>query len=940
MVLLVFASLFVPLAGAISVSAPILRAPTEIVISPSSATIEVNDSQQFTATARFGGAAPDLDVTNDALTTWSSGNGLLLTINTTGLASAISSGDTTVSATYGGVMGQASVHVDPAAVVVPPVPPPSSGGGAGSVVGGGGGGASTPSSSSSSVSPATLPAGTTTTSPTTTPTTTTTPTPVLPSSSGRSASTLIVPASLQSGGGLPSSIPPIPSPPPPGEEEFAFIPSLMDPGPFDVRVLPSFLPDELSVTRGEIMVYMVEEFDLDESYVDLIELCYENFEDCMSIFLIYSNFDDVILDTEGGPLGGSGGTDLFGFINQKLLGRSKAASLFDFGTTQLFPDVDPRNPYSYAINVGTIISVVHGYYSEETSPFKPYSIIRRVEAVKVILGSVGLMDWLYYDELEALLGGEEGIEAQQTPFADVTPTRDYMWWYPRYLELGCEVDMYDCVPGSNFRPDEYVTEAEIQDMIDRLLAYLRGDGADAYADRTGDDDGDDILNYMERNIYFTDSGTRDTDRDKLNDRVEVGVYLTSPFLADSDWEGLTDYDEVITYNTNPLDEDTDDDLFTDFSEIVAGTDPLDSRDFPRDDDGDGVWDVWEEDFQIDVKDGIQDTDGEGLSDRFEYMYGTDPTNVDTDGDGFTDAEEVLEYRTNPLDLDDPGSLDKLGVRITNFQENQLVGDTTPLIRGVAPLGAEVRLLLRNDYGHELVLGSTTVDENNVFIFQVLDPIRDGRYMIVARALEKDKKRVTESDPVHIIIDSTLNVALPIPKRLADVSISENMLLRNLKVEIRDNRPVLIGNTEYGNKVSATWRSLVTTSILIADTTSGEFEIMAPRDLELGDHEVYVTATRQRDNAQSETVSVPFTVLLSDDEGLLRGAGELGGAMLSGAFPFGVWVIIFLAVGLGIAGVYWWYYARGERWVKKNGAKGKLKNGNGVRNGVKKKSSGK
>ena len=237
----------------------------------------------------------------------------------------------------------------------------------------------------------------------------------------------------------------------------------------------------------------------------------------------------------------------------------------------------------------------------------------------------------------------------------------------------------------------------------------------------------------------------------------------------------------------------------------------------------------------------------------------------------------MEYLSDPLNADDPGDLAALGVRITNFQENQLVGDTTPLIKGVAPFGTQVRLLLRNDFGHEKVLGTVGVDENDVFVFQVQDPLRDGRYLLVARSLQPEEKRYVDSPPVHIIIDSTLNVTRPVPRKLDEEEITEDVLIRNLKVIVKNNRPILTGETEFGNRVTATWRSVVTSSVLIADAVTGEFEIQAPRDLEFGDHEVWVTAIRKTDSAQSESVRLEFQVgaaaLGEGIEGVLRGAGE-------------------------------------------------------------------
>jgi hypothetical protein len=43
----------------------------------------------------------------------------------------------------------------------------------------------------------------------------------------------------------------------------------------------------------------------------------------------------------------------------------------------------------------------------------------------------------------------------------------------------------------------------------------------------------------------------------------------------------------------------------------------------------------------------QDTDDDGLTDELETLFGTDPANPDTDGDGYKDGEEV-ENGYNPL----------------------------------------------------------------------------------------------------------------------------------------------------------------------------------------------------------------------------------------------------------------------------------------------------
>lgn len=60
--------------------------------------------------------------------------------------------------------------------------------------------------------------------------------------------------------------------------------------------------------------------------------------------------------------------------------------------------------------------------------------------------------------------------------------------------------------------------------------------------------------------------------------------------------------------------------------------------------------------------GSLDCDEDGLTDSEEKRLGTDPCNIDTDGDKLTDFEEVRTYRTDPLKADTDGD------GLTDFDE--------------------------------------------------------------------------------------------------------------------------------------------------------------------------------------------------------------------------------------------------------------------------------
>lgn len=141
-------------------------------------------------------------------------------------------------------------------------------------------------------------------------------------------------------------------------------------------------------------------------------------------------------------------------------------------------------------------------------------------------------------------------------------------------------------------------------------------------------------------------------------------------------------------------------------------------------DGDGDGDVCDDDI-----------DGDGLSNAEEIPYGTDPYNVDSDGDRLGDYEEVMSHGTDPLDPDSDGDgvsdYDELVVYGTDPLSSGLAGDLAP---AGAPDGvlniADMLRLMRFIGGLETPTAQETnrADLNGDGVLDVRDALEMGRLL--------------------------------------------------------------------------------------------------------------------------------------------------------------------------------------------------------------------
>jgi len=197
-----------------------------------------------------------------------------------------------------------------------------------------------------------------------------------------------------------------------------------------------FGPDDEPVSRGELVKIIFDEFNLRSKKTDFLNNCYKHKEFCLFNFMATSLYNDLKLEPQ----------------------------------TVLYPDIQPGNVYYRDIVDATMLGFINGYMNDKDSPFYPDKPVTRIEALKVILGSLDMVQQKYKFQLASILGSYRDILNQKTYFDDVNPKISYMWWYLRYTNFAVENGIIEDT--DNFRPDEYITIGELNDMIVKTMNFL------------------------------------------------------------------------------------------------------------------------------------------------------------------------------------------------------------------------------------------------------------------------------------------------------------------------------------------------------------------------------------------------------------------------------------------------------------------------------------
>ncbi len=244
---------------------------------------------------------------------------------------------------------------------------------------------------------------------------------------------------------------------------------------------------------------------------------------------------------------------------------------------------------------------------------------------------------------------------------------------------------------AGYNTDKYLADSDSDGLTDgeEVIAY-HTDPTKADTDDDGLADGDEIFNITwHGHPIYLNPNNKDTDGDGVEDGVEVNSWHTNPGCQDTDGDGINDggtltvnyidaagATQTTTYVENNGDVDLDGlinalDTNSDWSQFspqlnkdlhdraeifyaTALSNPHSAQGWilnpgALDTDGDGQSDAGEVlngsdplDARVNIigPQNIVDPDNDGLYSYEEIILGTDPQNIDSDGDGLYDGEEI------------------------------------------------------------------------------------------------------------------------------------------------------------------------------------------------------------------------------------------------------------------------------------------------------------
>ncbi|MFT7184449.1 MAG: hypothetical protein ACI9QC_000791, partial [Oceanicoccus sp.] len=317
---------------------------------------------------------------------------------------------------------------------------------------------------------------------------------------------------------------------------------------------------------------------------------------------------------------------------------------------------------------------------------------------------------------------------------------------------------------------------------------------------------------------------------------------------DKDNDGVNDLLEFIL-GLDPESDDSDSDGISDLEELEQGLNPA-----AWDSDGDKIPDAID-DKPLEYNPAIIlgpiesniDTDKDGLTDVQEERDGTDPQVADSDGDGITDGEEILNYGTDPNTVT---SIEELYTpAITEgSQQVHTSGSSSLMLKGEPE--EELSLYMIDENGDLVKLGTAEIDEFGKGIVHI-ENLEAGEHEIFVGTMEDGK--LSSFSP-----SQTLKVSAEQAPQFEGLNLRMASTINHARAE-QGYFELVLPESDRQIEIVYHFQSAVLSQTLIADA-SGQTVALAPSELlEPGNHRLTIAAIDPETNERSESIQIEFAV---------------------------------------------------------------------------------
>ena len=292
-----------------------------------------------------------------------------------------------------------------------------------------------------------------------------------------------------------------------------------------------------------------------------------------------------------------------------------------------------------------------------------------------------------------------------------------------------------------------------------------------------------------------------------------------------------------------------------------------------------VHNVAEDKYGIKIENAAQDTNGDGVSDETEIVFGLNPKTKKVKGENFSPAEQKIYGLPSDDGVSNAAAVEKKC--IMNVKNGNKVSSNGFTVLAACPKDQDFSLYTVDKKGSQTLIETKTASSNNKIVFAVNKKFQAGKYMLQIRPSTKKTAlngnylltsavdasdgtsseqtiALEDSSPALVDIVDDESIPEPMVQTIEGVDITS---LRDIKVTSTKNGRIRVtGLTDISTMVVGTFSSAVFTSAILADVKTGSFEVTSSEELEAGDHEVVIYASRPEESAQSIPVKVSFSII--------------------------------------------------------------------------------